>query len=66
MKEHIGETAGKVWQALSEHGELDLPRLTKLVQENEKAIYQALGWLAREDKIDLHIKGNRTMITLAK
>jgi hypothetical protein len=64
MKEQIGETAGKVWQALSEHGELDLARLAKLVHENEKMVHQALGWLAREDKIDIHLKGNRTVISL--
>jgi hypothetical protein len=64
MKEQIGETAGKVWQALLEHGELDLTRLAKLVQENEKAIHQALGWLAREDKIEIHLKGNKTTISL--
>jgi len=66
MKEQIGEAAGKVWQALSEHGELDLARLSKLVKENEKTIHQALGWLAREGKIDLYIKGRTTIITLAK
>ncbi|MFZ1684126.1 MAG: winged helix-turn-helix domain-containing protein [Candidatus Zixiibacteriota bacterium] len=64
MKEQIGETAGKVWQALSEHGELDLARLMKLVHEDEKAVHQALGWLAREEKIDIHLKGNKTTISL--
>lgn len=64
MKEQIGETAGRVWQTLSEHGELDLARLTKLVQENEKTVHQALGWLAREDKINIHLKGNKTTISL--
>jgi hypothetical protein len=64
MKEQIGETAGKVWQALSEHEELDLVRLTKLVHENEKTVHQALGWLDREDKIDIHLKGNKTTISL--
>jgi len=64
MKEYIGETAGKVWQALSEHGELDFARLTKLVKENEKTLHQALGWLAREGKIEIYLKGNKTLISL--
>lgn len=66
MKEQVGEAAGKVWQALSEHGELEFLQLVKLVQESDKLVHQSLGWLAREDKIEMRIKGNRTLISLTK
>jgi hypothetical protein len=64
VKEKIGETAGKVWQVLQEHGGMDVSRLTKLVRENEVLVHQAVGWLAREDKIDIHTKGPKTTIAL--
>ena len=66
MKERIGEAAGKVWQVLSEHGELEFTRLAKLVQERDSVVHQSLGWLARENKIEMRPKGNKTLITLAK
>lgn len=47
-----GEIAGKIWQALSENGELagkDLKKATKV--KTEKELYLGLGWLLREDKI---------------
>ncbi|MDD4051700.1 MAG: winged helix-turn-helix domain-containing protein [candidate division Zixibacteria bacterium] len=62
MKDRIGETAGKVWQALQEHGNLDVPRLAKQVGEKEGMIHMAVGWLAREDKIDFHVKGPKVTL----
>lgn len=66
MKDKIGETAGKVWQTLHEHDSLDIARLVKLVGEKEALIQRAIGWLAREDKIDFHVKGPKTTIVLKK
>jgi hypothetical protein len=65
MKNSIGETAGKVWHALNEHGPRELSQLVKLVQERDSLVYAAVGWLAREEKIDLSIDGKKVTVTLS-
>lgn len=47
----VGRNAGKVYKVLDIWGDVDPPILQKLVGADEKEIYSALGWLAREDKI---------------
>lgn len=49
----VGEAAGKVWQVLSAEGPLTVAQLkTKLNGAGEELSF-ALGWLAREDKIEI-------------
>ncbi|EFI16245.1 MAG: winged helix-turn-helix domain-containing protein [Bacteroidetes bacterium] len=50
MKDKIGTNAGLVWNALLV-GNLDIKALKKATKLNDKDVYAALGWLAREDKI---------------
>ena len=50
MKDKIGTNAGLVWNALLV-GNLDIKALKKATNLNDKDVYAALGWLAREDKI---------------
>lgn len=64
MKQQIGATAGKVWDVLKEKKELTISQIPKAVKEKDALVYQALGWLAREDKIQYHTKGNKTLVTL--
>ena len=47
----IGADAGKVWNAISTLGEIDVSSIARVTQIREKDAYSALGWLAREDKI---------------
>lgn len=49
----IGETAGLVWRCLDEHGPLSMTRLIKEVEAPRDIVLQAIGWLAREDKISI-------------
>jgi hypothetical protein len=51
--QQIGETAGAVWHALRKHGPLSLAKLVETVGANRDVVMQAIGWLAREDKLDL-------------
>ncbi len=64
MREMIGQTAGKIWDTLNVENEISLTRLPKMVGERETVVYQALGWLAREDKIEYEQKGNRTLVSI--
>ncbi len=65
MIQSIGETAGQVWKLLNEHGEASLSSIKSCIKINPNLILQAIGWLAREDKIRIEEKG-RTVIYSAK
>ncbi|MBN2599406.1 MAG: winged helix-turn-helix domain-containing protein [Candidatus Thermoplasmatota archaeon] len=47
----IGSDAGKVWNTVAKQGEVDISTIAKLSQITEVDAYQALGWLARENKV---------------
>lgn len=49
----IGTAAGEIWQVLQREGTLTLARLTRELTCPRDVTMQAVGWLAREDKIDL-------------
>ncbi len=49
----IGETAGQVWHLLDVRGSLSIAKLVKEIDAPRDTIMQALGWLAREDKINI-------------
>lgn len=53
----IGETAGQVWKFLDQKGEANLNQLKKAIKADPNLILQALGWLAREDKLHVEKKG---------
>jgi hypothetical protein len=48
----IGKDAGKIWRALEIWGEVDTLSLSRLSRIKEHDVFTAVGWLAREDKID--------------
>jgi len=64
MREQIGETAGKLWRALGEKREINLSMLPKLVREKNEVTWQALGWLAHEDKIIYKRVSGRDFVAL--
>lgn len=66
MKEQIGLLAGKVWQTLAKTGETSLPQIPKLLKEKDVTVYQALGWLARENKVSYRTDGTRTFVSVVK
>ncbi len=53
----IGETAGRIWKFLNEHGEANLNQIKKNVKGDANLILQAIGWLAREEKLRIEKKG---------
>ena len=62
--EQIGDTAGMVWQILNEQGPLSVARLVKAAGEPRDTVMQALGWLAREDKIWFETDGRSRVVSL--
>jgi Mn-dependent DtxR family transcriptional regulator len=66
MKDKIGETAGKIWNLLKEKGEVNISQLPRLLNEKSLIVQQALGWLAREDKIEYRTEAGKTRISLTE
>jgi Mn-dependent DtxR family transcriptional regulator len=64
MKAKIGEMAGVVWQVLGEKEAIDVSRLPQILKEKGEIVYQALGWLAKEGKVDFHKKAGKTFVSL--
>ena len=54
MKEKIGDDAGIIWQVLDAQGTKSVKDLKKVTKLNDKEIYAAIGWLAREEKLIFH------------
>lgn len=48
----IGKDAGKIWRTLEIWGEVDAISLSRLSRIVEHDVFTAVGWLAREGKID--------------
>jgi hypothetical protein len=63
--EQIGATAGHVWVCLHENGPMSMAKLTKQVDASRDVVMQAVGWLAREDKLTIEEK-NRTRVVRLK
>ncbi len=53
--EAIGGWAGLVWNALSAADVLALKQLKKITKLKDKQVFAALGWLAREGKVDIQV-----------
>jgi hypothetical protein len=49
----IGQTAGAVWRTLAEQGPLSLAKVVERVGGNRDLVLQAIGWLAREGKLEI-------------
>ncbi|MEW4564111.1 winged helix-turn-helix domain-containing protein [Bremerella sp. JC770] len=60
----IGETSGQVWAYLSTEGPVTITKLTKEVGEKKDVVLQAVGWLARENKLFFFEKGRNKLIGL--
>lgn len=51
--ETIGAWAGLVWNALATADVLGLKQLKKETKLKDKEVFAAIGWLAREGKVDV-------------
>lgn len=53
--ESIGTYAGSVWTALNTAEALTVKQIKKMTKLKDKEIYAALGWLAREGKVNINV-----------
>ena len=63
---NIGKVAGIVWRVLSEKGPLNMTKLVKVIGEPRDTAMLALGWLAREGKINIDDDARNRMVSLQK
>lgn len=64
IKELIGDNAGKIWKLLKDSGQLSASAVKKAADMNDKDLYMALGWLAREEKVIFEMKRNQLLVDL--
>lgn len=62
--QQIGETAGQVWQTLTKQGPLSPAQLAKRIDAPRDVVMQAVGWLAREDKLTIEETSRGRIISL--
>ena len=62
--EQIGECAGAVWKLLSERGPMSAAKIVKELDAPRDLVLQAVGWLAREDKLTIDTDSRAKLISL--
>lgn len=65
MVAKIGETAGRIWDLLKQKKKIAVEELPKALEDEAMLVYQSLGWLAREDKIEYSRKGETLYVSLS-
>ncbi|GAB6141408.1 hypothetical protein JCM14076_21370 [Methylosoma difficile] len=64
MLSEIGDAAGKVWLYLDANGPSSVTKITSETGLGKNEIQRAIGWLAKEDKLDVELKGRIETLSL--
>ena len=64
MMDEIGDCAGRVWRYLEEHRDSTAEEVTKALKLKESLAWMALGWLARENQIEIEHAGKSVKLSL--
>lgn len=62
--EQIGEIAGVVWHALEKGGPMTQAKLIKEIDAPRDLVMQAVGWLAREGKVEIEDLKRKRCVSL--
>lgn len=62
----IGEVAGMVFHTLREEKEMSTARLSRTVDAPRDLVMQAIGWLAREEKVVIEATSRGKIIRLSE
>jgi hypothetical protein len=60
----VGTTAGQIWQYLEKYGTATALKIKAALGISNSLMYLALGWLAREDKIEINEHDHTFKISL--
>lgn len=64
MSNTIGETAGKIWKYLDKNGATSVSKITAETGIHKNDIQRAIGWLSKEDKLSIEMKGRAETLSL--
>ena len=64
LQDRIGEVAGWIWDFLENEGESSVTGIVDSVDASRSKVFMAIGWLAREDKLDFVDEGRGSKVRL--
>lgn len=64
MSDVIGEAAGQIWQYLHANGEASVNKVTTDTGLNKNDVQRGIGWLAKENKINIVTNGRVETLSL--
>jgi hypothetical protein len=65
VTDRIAACADAIWQALGGLAEINILRLSEHLGERSTLTYQALGWLAREGRVQYEQRGSQVFVSLS-
>jgi hypothetical protein len=60
----IGVAAGKIWTYLDNNGSSSVAKITTETGLGKNDVQRAIGWLAKEDKLVIELKGRVETLSL--
>lgn len=60
----IGESAGKVWEYLDQNGPSSVTKISTETGITKNDMQRAIGWLSKEDKLIVEMKGRTETLSL--
>lgn len=60
----IGTAAGKIWKFLDKNGPVSITKLVTETGLGKNDAQRAIGWLAKEDKVKIELKGRVETLSL--
>jgi len=64
MSDTIGAAAGKIWEYLDENGATSVSKVTKETEISRNDVQRAIGWLAKEGKLNFVMEGRTELLSL--
>lgn len=64
MSQAIGDVAGKIWHYLNENGVSSVNKITTDLDVSKNDMQRAIGWLLKEDKLIIEMKGRSETLAL--
>jgi hypothetical protein len=64
MSNTIGEAAGIIWNYLDKNGAASVNKVTTETGINKNEVQRAIGWLCKEDKLNIEMVGRAETLSL--
>ena len=64
MNDVIGDAAGKIWHYLNENGDASVSKVTAETGLGKNEVQRAIGWLLKEDKLNIETIGRAETLSL--